>query len=75
MHTGTTIFASQLVVRIIAEQGSSNSGAGYYTYSPNLVSRPLPQLFILQVMKAVGCRPGNMANSSTLNLAYFYNGI
>ena len=28
MHTGPTIFVSQLVARIIAEQGSSNSGAG-----------------------------------------------
>ena len=28
MHTGPTIFMSQLVARIIAEQGSSNSGAG-----------------------------------------------
>ena len=28
MHTGLTIFASQLVARIIAEQGSSNFGAG-----------------------------------------------
>ena len=28
MHTGATIFVSQLVVRIIAEQGSINSGAG-----------------------------------------------
>ena len=27
MHTGPTIFASQLVARIIAEQVSSNSGA------------------------------------------------
>ena len=28
MHTWSTIFVSQLVARIIAEQGSSNSGGG-----------------------------------------------
>ena len=31
MHTGPTIFVSQLVARIIAEQVSSNSGAALST--------------------------------------------